>query len=1378
MKHFVERTCTVVRERHAELGRQSESGPSHEAESRPLKSFREEPAYVLLGSPGSGKTKAFEREAQRNGGCYITARDFLTFDPDPKWKDRTIYIDGLDETRAGASDGRTPFDGIRAKLHSIGRPQFRLSCRGADWFGANDRERLRAVVPTGEPLVLRLDPLPDQGILDILKRSHGVRDPAAFVADARDRGVDDLLPNPQNLRMLAEAVDETGEWPTTRLETFDMACRKLVSEENPEHQIARSGTASATDLLDTAGGFCALLLLAGKAGVTLPGTAPDTDHPPLEQLPQGNQPPLRRAVGTNLFALAGEGRLVPAHRQVAEFLAARRLAKLVANGLPVGRLLALMTGFDGGIITEFRGLAAWLAAHSKPARDAIIERDPLGVVLYGDVEDFSAREKTLVLKTLRAQIERNPWLVGYLVLDSPLGRLVDPGLKQEFSRALADPARDEAHQSFVWLILHAVIAGQAIPHLADPLMAIVRDDSWPIMHRRAALEAYAQVRRGDPQVAEALLSLLDDVFNGIVPTDDDDLLGTLLTELYPDNLPAADVVRYLREPTRSNRWTSYVGFWTHHLVEMSTIEHMVQLLDRLRAPMVEVRAESVPEGVGLVVRPPILLLRHLLEHSPESVPREQLLYWLDFAGWLGDELKISLSEVVSDADFFGNWLNDRPGIQKEIIERGIANRPDDSGFLSHMREVQRSLFRARKPESYGAWCADRALAADNDEIADWFAWEAAAFVHNAEEREQEARERIAAKLSDDARLSERFEGRLRALEDYADLTDDLHTPKEPPAPPDGRFDELRATVRENLTALRANQCPPGLLHYLAEAYLDGFVDVRGETPRERLRYLLGPDDDLVGAALAGLRGAICRADLPTWTEVSQLAAEDRTHHLAHPFMVALEELARTADTEDIHLTDAQTRLALAIHLAVPRLLHVYGTEGPPGWLRTSATRQREAVAEVWSHCARHELRKGAELLPDVYYLARQAENADLASAVSIPLLRAFPIRCRSGQLAILSSLLQAAVLYGDRTQLLELIEAKLARTSMNAGQTVYWLTAGLFVRPEVYGDRLESYVSSRGRRIHRLMEMTVERHSVPRALRDMWDATVIKRLIRLIGPYSVAPPDTDGVYSPTLAMQADQSIHAFIDRLSEKSSANARNALESLAADDRLANRRSKLLDGLHRQRRVYREATFVHPGLEDVAEVLAGGRPANAADLRALATDTLEQLARHIRDGATSDWRQHWNVDQYNRAQTPKPEDGCRDALLSDLQRVLAPLGVEAVKEGCYADDKRSDIRLSVSGPAGYNVPIEIKRSCHRDWWSSIKTQLIRQYTRDPGADGYGIYLVFWFGEAERCRPVPASGRKPKSPDEVQQALLDSLSAGERRKISVCVIDVSKPED
>ncbi len=1364
MKYFVERTCTVVRRRGEERGGETASSHRAEAESRPLDSFRDAAAYVLLGTPGAGKTEAFKREAGEEGGHYITARDFWKLQSRPEWRDKTLFIDGLDEVRAGSADGRTPFDEIRAKLQKMGCPRFRLSCRAADWFGANDRERLSAVVSNREVKVLRLDPLSESGVVDILKRNHDVDEPAAFVAEARKQGVEDLLLNPQNLRMLAEAVAEADEWPRTRTETFDMACRKLVSEENHEHQIACRGTFDTKALLDEAGGLCALLLLAGKAGVTLPGTMPDTSHPPLDQFPAGDTEPLRRVVGTNLFASLSEGRMAPAHRQIAEFLAARRLAARIADGLPVRRVLSLMTGFDGGVIAEFRGLAAWLAALSQPARAEITGRDPLGVALYGDIQRFGSHEKRRLLKALKQEIDGNPWLTSYTNSDWPLRSIVGPALEDDVRQALTDPARDEAHQSFVLLIAEAIRNAAPFPELADPLMAIVRDDSWRPTIRCAALEAYMRARRDDPRIALTLRRLLDDVHSGAVPTRDDDLLGTLLAELYPDDLPVADLVGYLREPAQRNLWTRYDRFWTDGLIEKSTVRQMVQLLDLLRVPMERVRAESgtSPSDLRMVVRPPIVLFRHLLERSPQSVSQEQIAYWLDFAAWM----VLHVGGWIGDAEFFRNWLSGQPDTYKAIVKSGVTQCREDGDFSSCMRRAKLPLFllQPRPPQDYGGWCADQALGSANPIVARWFVGEAAAFVFRSRGPGHRERQAVARKLRGDARLGRLFEDGLRDLEEESDLG----TPQEHTTPKGTRFDQFRDWVKDNESALHANECRPDLLHNLAIAYFNGFSNVRGETPRERLQDLLGPDHDLLVAALAGLRGAIHRPDLPLWTEVSKLAAEGRTHYLAYPFMAGLEELSTVAETGDCQLSDSQTRLALSIHFALPRMREADDSKHPPRWLRTCLARNPDTVAEVWSHCARARLARGDRYLPDTGRLAGEPEYEQLAQAASVPLLKAFPVRCRSGQLQILSSLLEAAIAHGDRTQLLELIEMKLAYRSMNAGQRIYWLTAGLLVRPDAHGDELESYVSGNPRRIQRLVEMT-DGHAVAHALKDRTGVTVLEKLIRLIGPYTVEPPSTREAYWVTWPIQADRMLHSFIDRLAQDASDAAGNALESLAADDRLVNWRSPLLDRLHRQKSVAREATFSHPSLAQVAEVLDNGRPASAADLAAVTTDIVATIARDIRDGPNSGWRQFWNVDSHGRVTHPRPENRCRDTLVGMLDSRVSVLGVEVQSEAQYSDDKRADIRLSVPE---FNVPIEIKRSSHRDWWSSIRTQLISRYIPDPGTDGYGIYLVFWFGEAE-----PSSGRKPKSPDDLQRALVESLTDHERRKISVIVIDVSKPQ-
>lgn len=210
------------------------------------------------------------------------------------------------------------------------------------------------------------------------------------------------------------------------------------------------------------------------------------------------------------------------------------------------------------------------------------------------------------------------------------------------------------------------------------------------------------------------------------------------------------------------------------------------------------------------------------------------------------------------------------------------------------------------------------------------------------------------------------------------------------------------------------------------------------------------------------------------------------------------------------------------------------------------------------------------------------------------------------------------------------------------------------------------------------------------------------------------------------------------------------------------------------RQARKRREHEHRHGDIRQVVETLDNRSPANSGDLAALVFDELDALSLKIRDSSTSDWRQHWNVDSYNRPTNPKPEDACRDALLSDLRTRLGRLGIDAQPEGVYSEDNRSDIRVSYGG---FNVPVEIKRSCHPDVWMAVRSQLIAKYTRDPGTAGYGIYLVLWFGDTEKCRPTKCEGWTPKTAEDVRLRIVQSLDDREGRLISVCVVDVATPQ-
>ena len=1365
MTDIVPRTCTEI----GEDGQVKKNADKSERTRLSFEEFRDTDAYVLLGPPGAGKTEVFKQEADCLKACYVTARDFITFDDRPEWHNTTLFIDGLDEKRAGSPDGRQALDGIRGKLDRLGGPRFRLSCREADWFGANDRESLKVVSLNETVTVLRLDPLTDEDVLKILRDKLKADDPEKFVREAHQKGLETLLTNPQSLKMLAKAVESVGgDWPETRLQTFDMACRTLLREHRQEHQIAKPDNVGISVLLDAAGRLCTIQLLTGCAGYTLSGTESDHEYPSLEQISGRDQKVLRHVLGTKLFESPSEGRATPVHRHVAEFLGGQYLAGLIETGLPVGRILALMTGDDGGVVSEMRGLSAWLTSHGKTDRMAIIERDPIGTVLYGDVRDFSIDEKRRLIHGLYRESQRNPWFFSSLeMMDSRFGDLATPDMEPVFREVLTSPLRDDAHQVLTMILIEALRHGSAIPELTDAVLGIVKDDSWKEGIRHRALDTILHHGKNDQQAGDKLKGLLADVYGGSVPDSDDELLGQLLCALYPSKLSASEILRYLRLPKRRDLLGTYKLFWNGYVVEDSTNAQCAELLDtlveRYKKLSAEIREDPQPD-IPFSSLPSALLVR-FLKTSQEEIDTDRIFNWLDVA---------ALDFLDTDRDKISDWLDNHPETQKVItamcIEHCYGIEQFDS-FVTCVNRKRQRLFNATPPPDFGYWCLDQAILATDDNAAIWYIRKVADAVHWHEAGL--TREIVERRLTHHPSLENAFENALRERlsrhEESKNRENEIKKKSEKKKSKERQ--EFQDLVKKHVVALRENRCPPELLNYLATAYFGEPIDIRveGNSPKDRLHNLLGGDTGLTEDVRTALRDSVDRRDVPDDAEIIQLRANNQMSPLERPFLAGLEELSEPDKKPP--LNERQIRQAIAFYYTSVSLRYYRGDK--PHWYRWLLTRHPEVVSDVLIEFVRSELRNEEEHFPEAPKLAFSKEHQAVASLASLPLLELFPVRCTSRQLGLLNALLIAALFYCEKETFEKLIERKLSLPSMNIGQCVYWLAAGFFASPASYREKLQASVSGYEQRIRHLAEfLTAYRDQAAWArLFSRLGAQELELLIRLLGEtyrpisYSSRVMSYDG----TQAMTTDL-VSGFINRLASLPSPDATTALESLSSDNSLRPWRFNVVNAASQQNITRREASFRHKDVDQVLQVLDKLRPANAADLAALTMDILSDMAKRIRDGNTSDWRQYWNMDSPSQPDTPKHEDLCRDALLSDLRLKLQPLSIDAQPEGRYADDKRADVRVTYGD---FNVPVEIKKSTHRDLWRAVREQLIAKYTRDPGADGYGIYLVFSFG-TEGCQ-MPPSGKRPTSAHELQERLLDTLSADEKFKIAICVIDVSK---
>ena len=616
------RTCTVVNEREATRGVNERSAP--------LSDYVNASAYVLIAEPGAGKTTTFKTEAERQGGTYVTVRNFLTFTDRPEWHDTTLFLDGLDESRARSGDGLTPLDDIRGKLDSLGRPRFRLSCRWADWMAANDKDALKEVSPDGTVTVIRLDPLSDRNIKDILAKNHGVEDTDGFVEAARERGVHSLLANPQNLDMLARSVSQ-GTWPDSRKETFERACLMLVGERNGEHLATNSSSTDANGLIEAAGRLCAAQLLSGTAGYTLPDRAePDEDYPSFTEVCGEAHDPSMKVLGTRLFVGVAPGKLASAHREVAEFLAARYVSGLLDDGLPLGRILALITGFDGELMRSYYNFTSWLGIHNKRSRPSLSQLNPSGLIYAGDRQTYSTDEKRNLVRDLRRESSWNPGCLRLMSRLPGIGVIVSPELQGTFREVLTDDERGHEHQPYVMHLLQMLADGEPLPALSDAVEQIVRDGAWKQGVRCAALDVLTSYHaRGQlaPTVLEAMLA---DIVDGSLDDPADELLGILLKALYLSVLSIGDVQRYLREPKLKHMSGEYSRFWTEHVPNESTPEQLADLLDGIAERFAECRPFIVGK-VGSYTRLgqlPLELLNRVLRDRRDTVEVDRLYEWL------------------------------------------------------------------------------------------------------------------------------------------------------------------------------------------------------------------------------------------------------------------------------------------------------------------------------------------------------------------------------------------------------------------------------------------------------------------------------------------------------------------------------------------------------------------------------------------------------------------------------------------------------------------------------------------------------------------------------------------------------------------------------
>lgn len=1355
-----------------------------------LSSLRDQHAWVLLGEPGAGKTTAFEEEAKACGGEYISVAEFIH--PDNSLDDRqdtTLFLDGLDEN---TGDIQNTLISIRNRLNKLNQPKFRLACRAADWQGAFFLEKLQGATPAQtEIAAYTLQPLSAEDIqtrVETYFQQHGTPEQAKkFLELRKQHQASNWLGNPQTLEWMLELP--ANEWPQTKQELFEKTCERLAQEHNRTHRgkQRQNPTPDTNDILVTAGELCALLLLSNKQGIAMDRDSKTALYPELNDFQPSNTSTCTHALKTQLFkpAHSAQEHLEPIHRSVAEYLAAKYLAKQLDNQqLPLSRLLNVLTGHDRKCIDGLRNLYAWLVNCSTSAREILLKQDPLSVALYGNTENWTKQQTEAFLGALKQAISKDPYLLYRDQNDQNLKNLYHPALLTDYLESLRSPERTEAHQGWLRAVLCMLTNAPCNAELSKELLRLIKDHSHFRRVRQDALDLWLQT---DPSEQERT-ALLNDIQSQKTRANNRELLGILLHRSYPSHLSREAALAYLGPLDASqgedNHYDTFVYFWTRVFPENIPTSDLKIALDTLAQ-------HPVVKSIGyhqhhLADMLSALLARAFTEWGDQTTDA-QLLDWLMMGIDRHGTNHLKDNPLQDQYTLIVKWMNARPerykGVLHECFQR--AEQEEDEPFRK-LRRFERALEQFKQPSDLGAWHLQQVDTTHNLTLKNQHLMRA---VDSLSQNSTEALtlEQLEQWAANDARKQAMLKQFLEQnIEDWRwdEWAEEKTKKQEQIAEKQKRSEELETL----LPAIADGTAPIGHMHFSAILW-NGETNYHGNTPEERLANYCYQADKLKHAIEQGMPRCLDRNDLPTPEEIIRLHIRNEYHYIRSACLLGAQFTWEKDPEQLLHLPESTLQTLVCFQFTSHELLN------ETAWFLDLSKQHPTLVANIFialgKACIKAKLPEIPKLKALAYAEAKSPELHAIAQRSTIPLLEAFPLRTTEAQHSQLRTLLHMAQ-HTNGLDFKDLITKKLTKKSLDAAQKIYWLLAGLLKQHSATAenellahlrrsnqqlqhfhkfcitphDTLKIQTAEKTRTSHRHGK---SQHNATQAQTTDLSVLFLGQLIELSAPHV---PTEWPTYSRGTALDWHNFTHTLIQELAKRTTPESIAELERLSSQPACTAVHYALRSASHEATQRLREQTFTFLPLSELSRILNNKPPVNAADLHALTLACLDDIAQNIRTSNSDTFRQFWNEDN-NKPTTHKNENSCRDVLLGLLTPKLNPLDVICERERDSHNHKRADIQLSV-GP-NISIAIEIKGEWHKDLWDAIQNQLIPQYTREKSSEDFGIYVVLWVGDTAK-QPVPRDGgKKPQTPEELEERLRQHCIPIEKKSlIEVRVLDVS----
>lgn len=1309
---------------------------------------------IILGEPGSGKTRLTESLQQVLGARRLSAGTFLRAANPAQFKPSNggrLIIDGLDEFTSAT--GGSVVDEVLKKLSEIHHPNFVLSCRTADWRGAADRYRIASDYGV-EPVTLHLEPLSRAEAKLLLNCIAPSLDTEACLNELHEKDLDDLWGNPLTLSLVAEIAGEGGGLPKGKADLFAKASELLVRELNPGHEDSQHAQLLPDTLVDAAGAAFALLLISNSTGLFL-GTASKAPASYFLASELGGlcaQQQVQAALRTRLFRSDGEGLLVPVHRVLAEFLGAKWLAARLSSGASRRRVFQLLT-FAGGVPSALRGLHAWLAYFHPAVAQHCIANDPYGVLRYGEPEGFSLPLARTLLNALGSLADEDPYFRTEDWGGSAAKGLARPALKEEIVRVIASPDR-RFHLSS--LLLKGLAGSRLTAEIMPQLQSIVLDPKAAFIERRNASEALllSEARSGLPQLVAELARQ---------GTEDSERLALeIITDAKGEGFSARQIAEtYVvyegitlttSSDDEDGRRRSIGSAWV--LASALPDDRAVELLEEIFS-LVPPSLKGLGWETKYEFRSFLQKLMLKLIRSGRTATPGQWWSWLRI---FDDERNFDPSDSIEIETHFRAETSLRREIQRRAMgDASLGDEPEVSAWMAIVHYLPRASRGLQlTPEDAEFFLKDLASRANptapeaelwqsliqsqrqSDGYPTWLV-ELIQPVLATHTRYREKWDLLTAKPSRDWQKEHDARERARLRRQKA------------------KFEKHRASYASDIAAMASGE-QLGPLIQPAEAYLNYFNDLkRDATPVDRLTDWLG--EDIAQAALSGFVAALSKLTIPAAREIVETHSRNRRFYCESVLKSGAAELLRRGEGLAHLPLPVRESILAAWWMSAEIDARQLGVDVGAA-LEASLFESPHAIQALLRVLVEPQLAANASHIHGLYRLSRDEALRSPAGAEVVGWLRAHPTLRAETQ----AELIDIAIDWAPIEDILALVEERLSSPSGDEELDRKWNAAAFLLNFEANCSRLADLAAGDRTFLWAISGILRPEEHKDRPRRK----ASAKQLRFIVEQFAEAWPPVEtprSAWGRRHPWNAADLIQGCISSLAADPSLEASLILDELVSlglphyDERLRHARA-------RQRRERREKEYRPPTVTEVRAALGADLPTRVDDLKAYVLDRLEETAKYIRNGETNAWKAFWS------GTSPLDENGCRDRLI-DLLRSAFDDTIQLMTESRMPDEKRAD---AIAIAAAVGLPIEIKGQWNAEVWNASTSQLDELYARDYRADGRGIYLVFWHGNVpnKNLKPHPDGLPRPNTPTGLHKMLSERVPSEDRARIEVVVIDVS----